>query len=1062
MSKKEIKFSIRLDINGKEQVTAATRQVAELSKATTTANTLTAALGDTFSKFSKVTQALTSVTQAMSSYTAAYRGAEAANTRLTTVMQERMNASQQDIAAIQSTIKAQSQLGVISGSIQKAGAQQVATFLTQKESLLTLIPAINDLVAQQKGLNASQQDAQNIGNLFGKAMQGQTTALRRVGISFTDVQEKILKTGTEQERAAMLAEVVTQNVGHMNQALAQTSAGSLKQMQNSFASLKVKVGEFADYLQKPIERINQWGQLIETTKQVREAFSSIRGGIISFYQSAVTTAQTVALAYGKLRQTLTITAYAISTSFKAVATGAVTLGAALRGAAVSAAVAKVALRTLLVATGVGAAVLALGYAFEKLIAYFDKSTTSTNKDTEAIRRNREETERSNAVKQAVNDVQKNAASRYADEITRVQQLTAIIHNNTLKYSERFNAIKKLQGIIPSYQAQIQKDGSIYERNAAAVQKYISKLQALAMAEASFDRIKEIYKEKYQLERSNYNDRKAVTEIDKSVSNNNGSVPASEVYSSVNAQTDEMKENNGFVYYTKKKGKYNTAANHTALKKRNSITTNINARSGKLYDLDQELNDILKNQTPESLELLKSYQLQGGYNRNPAEFATPTPTKGSTTPAPSTPAPTAAPEKGSLKWYDSEISKLKEEAEATADLTLSKEKLSQADALQKQRTTLAIQLGIEQPKPQEVKNALQQLQDQLQAAEEDFNAATTIDAKVAASTKVSELQQQIDEQTHGQVTIKAAVSPTFTQSGSVEDKRKSYNNAQQRIETIKTDYQLGIIGKDEALNQIQDINAQLSSLKLKPLKVDLDTTQAQRAATDWASTSQQAWQSVSGGINSITSLNETLRGNGSAWEKASAVINTFFSVMQSVTTIMNLFNALQAVSTGLKKADTVEETTNTQATLANTTAKGGEAIANATASGAKLPWPLNIAAIAAGVAAVVAAIATIASLAFASGGIVPGTSTSGDHIVARVNSGEMILNHRQQARLFQIANTPVTTPTISTAPTASPIINLPPTTQNLQPTPLDINLHGKISGRDLKLILDKRQTILDRT
>ena len=41
--------------------------------------------------------------------------------------------------------------------------------------------------------------------------------------------------------------------------------------------------------------------------------------------------------------------------------------------------------------------------------------------------------------------------------------------------------------------------------------------------------------------------------------------------------------------------------------------------------------------------------------------------------------------------------------------------------------------------------------------------------------------------------------------------------------------------------------------------------------------------------------------------------------------------------------------------------------------------------------------------FATGGIVGGNSKSGDRVLARVNSGEMILNAAQQAQLFAIAN-----------------------------------------------------------
>lgn len=66
---------------------------------------------------------------------------------------------------------------------------------------------------------------------------------------------------------------------------------------------------------------------------------------------------------------------------------------------------------------------------------------------------------------------------------------------------------------------------------------------------------------------------------------------------------------------------------------------------------------------------------------------------------------------------------------------------------------------------------------------------------------------------------------------------------------------------------------------------------------------------------------------------------------------------------------------------------------------KLPFPLNI--IAMGATAVSLA-STIASLPkFADGGIINGSSFIGDNMIARVNSGEMILNGTQQRNLFNL-------------------------------------------------------------
>ena len=67
------------------------------------------------------------------------------------------------------------------------------------------------------------------------------------------------------------------------------------------------------------------------------------------------------------------------------------------------------------------------------------------------------------------------------------------------------------------------------------------------------------------------------------------------------------------------------------------------------------------------------------------------------------------------------------------------------------------------------------------------------------------------------------------------------------------------------------------------------------------------------------------------------------------------------------------------------------------------WIEAIAAVAALGAAVAGAISMAKSQKFANGGIVGGSSFTGDRVTAQVNSGEMILNKTQQARLFKIAN-----------------------------------------------------------
>lgn len=195
--------------------------------------------------FDGLASAVQQLTAMCADLAAAYDAQIMAEEKLATIMQQRMAATAEDIQGIKDLCAAQQQLGVIGDEVQLAGAQQVATFLQSKESLATLIPAMNNLLAQQKGLNATQQDAVNIGNMVGKVMQGQISALTRAGITFTEAQKQVLQYGTEEERAATLAQVITDNVGNMNARLAQTDSGKMQQLRNALGDVKEQIGGFA-------------------------------------------------------------------------------------------------------------------------------------------------------------------------------------------------------------------------------------------------------------------------------------------------------------------------------------------------------------------------------------------------------------------------------------------------------------------------------------------------------------------------------------------------------------------------------------------------------------------------------------------------------------------------------------------------------------------------------------------------------------------------------------------------------------------------------------------------
>lgn len=134
------------------------------------------------------------------------------------------------------------QTGVISGGTLKAAQAQLGTFALTADQVKTLTPALADMIANNKGYNATAQDGVQIANLLGKVMTGSATALSKYGVTMTDAQKKTLQEGTAQEKAAMAAQVLEANFGGINKALAETPQGKMTILQHEIAGLKTSVG----------------------------------------------------------------------------------------------------------------------------------------------------------------------------------------------------------------------------------------------------------------------------------------------------------------------------------------------------------------------------------------------------------------------------------------------------------------------------------------------------------------------------------------------------------------------------------------------------------------------------------------------------------------------------------------------------------------------------------------------------------------------------------------------------------------------------------------------------
>lgn len=983
---KEVSFVIRLDDKGTfkkvtvdaEELGRAVRSVQDESekakRAVLTWSEASQAIGvlqDTIGELQGVVSDLTS----------AYQVQLVAETQLQTIMRQRMGATDAEIQSVKDLCSAQQELGVIGDEVQLSGAQQMATFLQNKQSLDVLIPAMNNLVAQQNGLNATNQDAVSIGNMMGKAMQGQVEVLQRVGITFTDAQKQVLQFGNESERAAMLAQVITDNVGNMNAELAKTDAGKWKQTSNWLGDIKEKLGEMVQGIAPAITMLSQ---LTIAGTGVAKLSTSIYASVKAVY--TLTTSTQI------LSQTKTA-AIAISRVLSACYHGE-TIGATT--AAVATRALGVAVKSLLVSTGVGLAVVALGEAISYLTSSSDDATNSVGKLSEAeeqakaahqqtaqqIASVRSEMDLNIAKlkdfkgnKEQEKSLVQQMNSKYGEAIgyysTVGQWYTALTSNSKAYCNQMINEIRlrKLANLAANLKQQqhdikYNADGTIKKYSAANKTKPVTHVSGSdpnipsvtteTVEKKRTSQLDEANRKITSLYRQEQNVRK---EMQKIVAENN---KISFTHTAGYSVTMPGTSSSGG-----KKGGKTSPTKTSTIKTDNTPKTHIE----KLQDLLKKAQDELGNATTIEAKIkadAKVQDIQGEIDEA---------TKGKVTIGAQVDSSyivqgSDADKRLSRNNAQQRIDRIKQDYDIgiIADKTDAQRDI---DDINKQLTELGL-------KPIEVhwETHTEELQRQLQDAQREFDNATTIEAKLKASAKLADLQAQIDTETKGRLTIAADVDPSYIEQGSIADKRQSYSNAQTKASRIQQDFEIGIIGKDKAKKQIEDLNKQLAKLgkSVKPIKLDINSKDIAKIQSLF-NIDVTNFDSVKGAFTSIQDIvDPTAKGLAAA----GASCEMLGSAMQQ------LGSDSAAGKAGMIMA-----------------AIGQIVLSFAQALSSCKTWVDWLAFGISGTAQMISLIATVSK--FATGGIVGGNQKSGDNVLVRVNSGEMILNAAQQARLFAIAD-----------------------------------------------------------
>ena len=883
---------------------------------------------------SQMQESLTTLRDCLTDLTAGYNYAVEAETKLTTVMGQRMNATQREIESIKELALAEREKGVIDDDVQLMGAQQIATFLSEAKSIETLLPAMNNLLAQQKGYAATGQDAVAIGNLMGKVMQGQVSALTRVGITFSEAEEKVLKFGTESERAAMLAQVITNNVGEMNAQLGATDVG--KQVQ-----LEAKLGDIQDRLG---ELLGGALPFVNMATEAARALASITILIVGIKKG--TTAIAAFNIKGKAAASVTLL---MGVNAKKSAAVMRVFNAAVKTGTYSVTAFKLALRGLMISTGIGLAIVAVTTAIEAF----------SNAADEAAEKEKALADEMNNFKKEVRDIGRVTGENSQKEIAELDKLYNIAKDETRSRKERAAAISDLQSKYPAYFSNLSSEIINVKDLTTGYDNLRDAIIEAAKARAAETKIEENTGTLIDVERQITAKQEQIAALEAAYNRAKSNYEAGQ-------QEDRTKRDSRNWFVSAMMSAEKVQPITVSEDKMRTASQEMTKYSGQLSSAREELSLLLQKQT----ELNAANQELAAIIKN-----TPATTGGATTPNVASPV------------WDDNAGTLKA---ITGNIQILTDKLQTASV--EEAALINQQIAHWKAKADAIENAGKAAENNTPLWKEDAATLQDITGNIqiltdklqtASVEEAALINQQIDAWKAKADAIRDAGKASQNNAPVWKAEASTLKDISTNIQILNSQLETATIEEAALINQqIAAWNAKADAIK-----------NAGKAAEETAVRTGEALKDGWGGIKSIGSsiegITDSLKGNGNAWQAVVGIVDGFLGLYQGFQTVIQVINALTGVTNMLTAAKQGEAAATAIATTtavtgatqeiaassakiavksAETNANVSAAVSGAMAAYASIPF-VGIALGLAAVAAIVAAMMSIPK--FADGGIVSG-------------------------------------------------------------------------------------------
>ena len=778
----------------------------------------------------------------------------------------------------------------------------------------------------------------------------------------------------------------------MNAKLAQTDAGKMKQLQNYIGGIKAKIGSIVVGLQPYLAAASQVAILVSSFGQLYNVVRVAGVGLLGFGRTLLgciniqKIASTVSIAFAFVQKGLAA-AFGIST----VAAGALTAALLALGAA-----------------------LIIGPIIWGIVEACRAYSSSSN-DAGAKTRQLAESQ------QAIARAHQRATESTAENILVINTLSKRVHDNNVKLSERKKALERLKQLVPGYLASYTKEGKLINDNTDALTRYIAKLKEKAYMESLKQEMVEAYTKQRQAQREvdakTTNVQAVEKELKKDRYKSDIRVQGSAAgvvsrYEANGARTEKLYELN-LQKAAQKAAQQKLDASNALLKSLDAeaqkrkeafaaeIMANSNNNSGGGH-IGSGRNTTNTDKNDGTLDLKEGRDAAYRYAEEEKNYAAKL---------------SAERIKNEQEAQQQEINMMQEGKDRElAQIRLNYEKQKQEAENYRKEEIEQLQAHWDKlweldPKNKEAKEKGERnpqkayfsnlTYDQKfayaakvrQADEEREGATKKVEAKYAAPARLEELRT-VEELTkavsyYQQISAKQSGEELYATEKVIaahEEKLNKIRGAADLLKERKEVADISALGERELKIKVRAIGVEELTARIERLQKQLadnsnPVSDSQRkdiealiqTYTQWRATSvysintvRTAWGGIQGIGDSVSSLVDTLEGTGTAWQKITASVQAFFSVMDGLRSIIEVVKMIETVS----KATTAAKVVETGAITANTSAITTEASVAISASLAKAAAN-NVEGTAAVAAAVAKIFAAHSSIPFAGVGIAAG-------------------------------------------------------------------------------------------